>query len=111
MNTSALPPIFVSHGSPMIALEPGAAGAFLGKLGPAIDAAFGRPKAILAISAHTSARAPAPGRGSRTGGSALITESFMRETYTSCPPRDPARSFVPIGVGKRLEHDAAALVL
>ena len=58
MNTSTLPPIFVSHGSPMIALEPGAAGAFLGKLGPAIDAAFGRPKAILAISAHTSARAP-----------------------------------------------------
>ena len=58
MNTLPLPPIFVSHGSPMIALEPGAAGAFLGTLGPAIDAAFGRPKAILAISAHTAARAP-----------------------------------------------------
>ena len=54
----ALPPIFVSHGSPMIALEPGAAGAFMRRLGPAIDAAFGRPKAILAISAHTAARAP-----------------------------------------------------
>jgi 4,5-DOPA dioxygenase extradiol len=54
----ALPPIFVSHGSPMIALEPGAAGAFMQRLGPAIDAAFGRPKAILAISAHTAARAP-----------------------------------------------------
>jgi 4,5-DOPA dioxygenase extradiol len=53
-----LPPIFVSHGSPMIALEPGAAGAFMQRLGPAIDAAFGRPKAILAISAHTAARAP-----------------------------------------------------
>ena len=58
MNT-ALPPVFVSHGSPMIALEPGAAGAFMQRLGPAIDAAFGRPKAILAISAHTAARAPA----------------------------------------------------
>ena len=57
MNT-ALPPIFVSHGSPMIALEPGAAGACLQRLGPAIDATFGRPKAILAISAHTAARAP-----------------------------------------------------
>ena len=57
MNT-ALPPVFVSHGSPMIALEPGAAGAFMRRLGPAIDAAFGRPKAILAISAHTAARAP-----------------------------------------------------
>ena len=58
MNTSSLPPVFVSHGSPMIALEPGAAGAFIGRLGPAIDAAFGRPKAILAVSAHTAARAP-----------------------------------------------------
>ena len=54
----ALPPIFVSHGSPMIALEPGAAGAFMQRLGPAIDATFGRPKAILAISAHTAAPAP-----------------------------------------------------
>ena len=57
MNT-ALPPVFVSHGSPMIALEPGTAGAFMQRLGPAIDNAFGRPKAILAISAHTAARAP-----------------------------------------------------
>lgn len=56
MNT-ALPPVFVSHGSPMIALEPGAAGAFMQRLGPAINKAFGRPKAILAISAHTAARA------------------------------------------------------
>ena len=54
-----LPSLFVSHGSPMIALEPGAAGAFLQRLGPAIDATFGRPRAVLAISAHTTARAPA----------------------------------------------------
>jgi 4,5-DOPA dioxygenase extradiol len=53
-----LPSLFVSHGSPMIALEPGAAGAFLQRLGPAIDKRFGRPKAVLAISAHTSARMP-----------------------------------------------------
>jgi len=53
-----LPSIFVSHGSPMIALEPGAAGAFLQRLGPAIDRTFGRPRAIVAISAHTTARAP-----------------------------------------------------
>src|ERR1043165_2389317 len=53
-----LPPIFVSHGSPMIALEPGAAGAFMQRLGPAIDAAFGRPKAIVTVSAHTAARVP-----------------------------------------------------
>ena len=59
MNTTpALPSIFVSHGSPMIALEPGAAGAFLQRLGPAIDATFGRPRAIVVLSAHSLARAP-----------------------------------------------------
>jgi 4,5-DOPA dioxygenase extradiol len=52
-------PIFVSHGSPMTALEPREAGAFMQRLGGAIDAAFGRPRAIVAISAHTLARAPA----------------------------------------------------
>jgi 4,5-DOPA dioxygenase extradiol len=57
-TTTTLPSVFVSHGSPMIALEPGAAGAFLQRLGPAIDAAFGRPRAIVALSAHTLARAP-----------------------------------------------------
>ena len=54
----SIAPIFVSHGSPMIALEPGAAGAFMQRLGPAIDATFGRPKAIVAVSAHTAARTP-----------------------------------------------------
>lgn len=53
-----MPSIFVSHGSPMIALEPGAAGAFMQRLGPAIDATFGRPKAIVSVSAHTAARVP-----------------------------------------------------
>jgi 4,5-DOPA dioxygenase extradiol len=65
MKNTALPPIFVSHGSPMIALEPGAAGAFMQRLGPAIDAEFGRPAAILAISAHTAARAPVLLSGAR----------------------------------------------
>ncbi|MFL6660659.1 MAG: dioxygenase [Rhizobacter sp.] len=54
----AIPPLFVSHGSPMIALEPGAAGAFMQRLGPLLDATFGRPKAIVSISAHTAARTP-----------------------------------------------------
>jgi len=54
----ALPPIFLSHGSPMTALEPGAAGAFMQRLGPAIDATFGRPRAIVALSAHSLARQP-----------------------------------------------------
>lgn len=55
---ATLPSLFVSHGSPMIALEPGVAGAFLARLGPAVDATFGRPRAIVAVSAHTLARAP-----------------------------------------------------
>jgi 4,5-DOPA dioxygenase extradiol len=53
-----LPSVFVSHGSPMIALEPGDAGAFMQRLGPAIDASFGRPRAIVVASAHTTAREP-----------------------------------------------------
>ncbi|MCC9595377.1 MULTISPECIES: dioxygenase [unclassified Rubrivivax] len=53
-----LPPLFLSHGSPMTALEPGEAGDFFRRLGPAIDATFGRPRAILAISAHGLTREP-----------------------------------------------------
>ena len=58
MTTATLPSLFVSHGSPMIALEPGATGAFFSRLGPAIDTTFGRPRAVLALSAHTLARQP-----------------------------------------------------
>lgn len=64
MNTP-LPSIFVSHGSPMIALEPGAAGAFMKTLGPAIDRTFGRPRAIVVASAHTTAREPVVLAGAR----------------------------------------------
>ena len=56
MNT--LPTLFLSHGSPMLALEPGTTGPFLQALGPVIDASFGRPRAILAVSAHSTAREP-----------------------------------------------------
>ena len=55
---TTLPPLFLSHGSPMLALEPGATGEFVARLGPAIDRAFGRPKAVLAVSAHSTAREP-----------------------------------------------------
>jgi len=43
----------------MLALEPGAAGAFMRQLGPAIDAAFIRPRAIIVASAHSLTREPA----------------------------------------------------
>jgi 4,5-DOPA dioxygenase extradiol len=53
-----LPTLYVSHGSPMTALEEGATTAFWRRLGPAIDATFGRPKAVLAISGHSLTREP-----------------------------------------------------
>jgi len=56
--STPLPSLFLSHGSPMIALQPGAAGAFMQRLGPALDAAFGRPRAIVVASAHSLAREP-----------------------------------------------------
>ena len=54
-----LPALFISHGSPMTALEPGAAGRFMQRLGPAVEETFGRPRAILAVSAHSLTREPA----------------------------------------------------
>jgi 4,5-DOPA dioxygenase extradiol len=53
-----LPTLFISHGSPMTALEPREAGAFMQRLGPAIEREFGRPKAIIAVSAHSLTREP-----------------------------------------------------
>ena len=53
-----LPPLFVSHGSPMTALEPREAGAWMQRLGPALEARFGRLRAVLAISAHSLTREP-----------------------------------------------------
>jgi 4,5-DOPA dioxygenase extradiol len=55
---AALPSLFVSHGSPMIALQPGAAGQAMLALGERWRAVFGRPSAIVAVSAHTLARVP-----------------------------------------------------
>lgn len=42
----------------MLALEPGSTGPFLERLGRAIDAGWGRPRAIVAVSPHTSSRTP-----------------------------------------------------
>ena len=42
----------------MTALEPREAGAFMQALGPRIDASSGRPRAVLAVSAHSLAREP-----------------------------------------------------
>lgn len=47
---------FISHGSPMTALEGGAAGAFMRELGEGWRAQGRRPRAFLAVSAHTVAQ-------------------------------------------------------
>jgi len=52
------PTLYLSHGSPMTALEPREAGHFMQRLGPALVACFGMPTAIVAISAHTLTREP-----------------------------------------------------
>jgi 4,5-DOPA dioxygenase extradiol len=49
-----LPTLFVSHGSPMLAVEPGQAGAMLSELGQALPTA----RAILVVSAHWQTRVP-----------------------------------------------------
>jgi 4,5-DOPA dioxygenase extradiol len=52
------PAIFVSHGAPTLPLDDVAARHFLQALGKRIDAAFGRPSAILVASAHWETAAP-----------------------------------------------------
>ncbi|RCL25623.1 dioxygenase [Pseudomonas sp. AFG_SD02_1510_Pfu_092] len=47
-----LPSLFISHGSPMLALQPGASGPALAGLGNALP----RPKAIVVVSAHWESR-------------------------------------------------------
>jgi 4,5-DOPA dioxygenase extradiol len=49
-----LPTLFISHGSPLLAVEAGQAGAMLSQLGQALPS----PRAILVISAHWETRVP-----------------------------------------------------
>ena len=49
-----IPPLFVSHGSPMLMLEPGRAGPAWRMLAKDLP----RPRAIIAVSAHWNTRTP-----------------------------------------------------
>jgi len=60
-GASPLPTVFVSHGSPMHALEAGAAGAAWSALGRRL----GRPRAILMVSAHWETALPTLGGAER----------------------------------------------
>lgn len=53
--TARQPAVFVSHGAPTLALEPGPTRSFLAQLGAALP----RPRAILVLSAHWESAAPA----------------------------------------------------
>lgn len=74
---SALPTLFVSHGSPLLAVDPGRTGPLLTALGRAVP----RPREILVISPHWSTPTPRVGNLARQrtihdfGG-------FPRELYT-----------------------------
>ena len=52
MNKKRMPVIFSGHGSPMLALEDTSVTRGLHSIGSQIREQFGKPKAILAVSAH-----------------------------------------------------------
>ncbi len=87
----ALPPLYLSHGSPMIAIERSPASDFLDRLGPVIDATFGRPRAVLIVSPHSATRTPMVLAGARHqaihdfGG---FPQELFQQRYN--PPGDPA---------------------
>lgn len=57
MDTPRLPALFLSHGSPMLAVQDSAAGRFLDRLGTELP----RPDAIVVVSAHFMAGHPSVG--------------------------------------------------
>ncbi|WP_416423114.1 class III extradiol ring-cleavage dioxygenase [Pseudomonas sp. App30] len=106
-----LPSLFISHGSPMLALQPGASGPALARLAAELP----RPKAIVVVSAHWESRellvasSPAPETWHDFGGfppelfavqypapgePALAADIAQRLTDAGLPARlDPQRPF------------------
>jgi 4,5-DOPA dioxygenase extradiol len=58
MNNKTLPSIFVSHGAPTLVLEENPAHLFLKQLGADLIKNYGKPAAILAVSAHWETQIP-----------------------------------------------------
>lgn len=58
MDERTYPTLYLSHGSPMIAITRSPASDFLDRLGPVIDATFGRPRAVVVVSPHSVTRTP-----------------------------------------------------
>lgn len=58
MKDKAFPSIFVSHGAPTLVVEQNEAHLFLKKLGADLLQEYGKPSAILAISAHWETQIP-----------------------------------------------------
>lgn len=95
-STPALmPTLFVSHGSPMFALEPGAAGPALTALGQALP----RPQAIAAISPHWMTR-----------GSAVCT-NLKPETLHDFGGFDPRLYLMQYPASALIEYAQSALNL
>jgi 4,5-DOPA dioxygenase extradiol len=65
MSPRRLPPAFVSHGAPTIALARSPAHDFLAGFGRRYEECFGRPRAILCVSAHWETAQPAASGASR----------------------------------------------
>jgi 4,5-DOPA dioxygenase extradiol len=61
MNTARLPTLFLSHGSPMLAMQDSPAGRFLDGLGASLP----RPRAVVVASAHFMAGTPSIGGASQ----------------------------------------------
>jgi 4,5-DOPA dioxygenase extradiol len=72
-----LPALFISHGSPMLALEPGASGPALARLAAELN----RPRAILLLSAHWESRDLQVG-GASSPETWHDFRGFPRELYT-----------------------------
>jgi len=98
----ALPSLYISHGSPMTALQPGATGARLAELAQALP----RPKAIVIASAHWLARSPLVG-GAAQPETIHDFYGFPRELYQLRYPA-PGAPAIAARVAGLLDHAGLA---